>query len=31
MLWEVYVNDLTPLEAVIDDMLAAHDRPAPES
>ena len=27
MLWEVYLNDLTPLEAVIDDMLAAHDRP----
>ena len=25
MLWEVYQNDLTPLEAAIDGMLAAHD------
>ncbi|MBN9310687.1 MAG: DUF86 domain-containing protein [Devosia sp.] len=27
MLWEVYKNDLTPLELVIDAMLAAHNTP----
>ncbi len=27
LLWSVYENDLEPLEAVIDAMLAAHDGP----